>query len=415
LRGVNMHIQHILAALRKHKAGTLLIAMQIALTLAIVCNALFIIQQRLQHIAEPSGVDEPNLFVISNGWSDQYATQEGAAQVERDLLTLRQLPEVQDATPSNGYPLIGGGWDNFITLKPEQVEPTTDASVYVGDEHFLRTLGLKLIAGRDFHPDEVVNAGEREYVVPPVVIISETLADKLYPDGDALGKSFYSMSSTPTTIIGIVETLHRQDVSNWSAPYTGQSMLWPIRLAGGVGVRYVIRAKPGQLAAAMRAAPKALYAANRMRMIDPKDGLLSFAEVRKRAFDRDRGMAILMGIICVVLLAITAAGIVGLTSFWVGQRRRQIGVRRALGATHRDILHYFLTENLLISLAGVAMGALLTFALNLWLVTHLELKLLPATYLLAGVVILLLLGQGAVFAPALRASRVPPIEATRPA
>ena len=411
---MRMQIQPILAALRKHKAGTLLIALQIALTLAIVCNALFIINQRLSHLSEASGVDEANLFVISNMRGDEYSTDEAAAKVKQDLATLRQLPSVQDATPSNNYPLSGGGWDNFITMTPEQVKPTTDASVYTGDEQFLRSLGLTLIAGRDFRADEVINLGKRQNIIPPVTIVSKTLADKLFPRGDALGKSFYSMSSTPTTIIGIVQTLHREDVDTWSAPYTGESLIWPIRLAMPVGVRYLVRAKPGQLEAAMREAPKALYAQNRMRMIDPKDGLLSFAQVRERAFERDRGMAILMGIICVVLLAITGAGIVGLTSFWVGQRRRQIGVRRALGATHRDILHYFLTENLLISLGGIAIGVLLTFGLNLWLVTRFELKVMPLMYVLSGVVILLLLGQGAVFAPALRASRVPPVEATRP-
>ncbi|HTV87003.1 MAG TPA: FtsX-like permease family protein [Dyella sp.] len=411
-----MQIQPILAALRKHKAGTALIALQIALTLAIVCNALFIIHQRLAHIAEPTGVDEANVFVIENMWAEQYNTQQAVSNVEQDLATLRNLPAVQDATQSDSYPLsITSGSDNFITLKDNQVQPTTDASVYAGDEHFLRTLGLKLIAGRDFRADEVRDSGQRDVVTPPVAIISKAMADKLYPNGDALGKSFYSMSTNPVTIVGIVQTMQRSRLGSWSAPYAEQSMVWPVRDGSPIGVFYIVRAKPGQLAAAMREAPKALYALNRMRIINPKDGILSFAQVRQRAYDSDRGMAILMGIICVVLLAITGAGIVGLTSFWVGQRRRQIGVRRALGATHRDILHYFLTENLLISLGGVIVGIVLTFGLNLWLVTRFELSVMPLTYVLSGVAMLLMLGQGAVFAPALRASRVPPVEATRPA
>jgi len=411
-----MQIQPILAALRKHKAGTVLIALQIALTLAIVCNALFIIHQRLAHIAEPSGVDEANVFVIENMWGEQYNTQQAAANVQQDLVTLRNLPAVQDATQSDSYPLsITSGSDNFITLKADQIEPTTDATVYSGDEQFVRTLGLKLIAGRDFRADEVQNAGQRDVVVPAVTIISKALADRLYPHGDALGKSFYSMSSTPVTIVGIVETMQRSRLGAWSMPYAEQSMVWPLRDASPLGVFYIVRAKPGELAAAMQEAPKALYATNRMRIINPKDGLLSFAQVRHRAYDSDRGMAILMGLICMVLLAITGAGIVGLTSFWVGQRHRQIGVRRALGATHRDILHYFLTENLLISLGGVAIGIVLTFGLNLWLVTRFQLGIMPLAYVLMGVALLIVLGQGAVFAPALRASRVPPIEATRPA
>jgi putative ABC transport system permease protein len=410
-----MQIQPILAALRRHKAGTVLIALQIALTLAIVCNALFIIDQRLSRVSEPSGVDEPNLFVIKNMWGEQYSTQQAVEKIQEDLATLRQLSSVQDATPVDEYPLVGKGWDDFITMTPDQRSATTDASFYTGDEHFLSTFGVKLIAGRDFRPEEVENKGLRDTVMPPVAIVSKAMADKLYPHGDALGKTFYAMDPTPVTIIGIVDILHRQDVSTWSNPYFGESMIVPIRIAEPWGINYAVRARPGQLDAAMRDAPKALFAENRMRMIDPKDGVMSFAQVRHRAYDSDRGMAILMGIICVVLLAITAAGIVGLTSFWVGQRRRQIGVRRALGATHRDILHYFMTENLLISLGGVAVGVLLTFGLNLWLVTRFTLGFLPLTYVLGGIVILLLLGQGAVFAPALRASRVPPIEATRPA
>ena len=339
-----MHIQPILAALRRHKAGTILIALQIALTLAIVCNALFIINQRLSRMDEPSGVDEANLFVIQNMWGEQYSTQEALGRIQEDLVTLRQVPGVQNVTSSNQYPFKGGGWDNLITLSPEQRAETTDASYFTGDEHFLGTLGLKLIAGRDFRSDEVQSRGMREKMIPSVALVSKVFADKLYPKGDALGKTFYAMTSSPITIVGIVETLQRSDVGTWSAPYAGESMVVPIRLAMPWGGYYIVRTKPGQLAAAMRAAPKALYAENRMRIIDPKDGVLSFAEVRHRAFERDRGMAVLMSIICAILLAITAAGIVGLTSFWVGQRRKQIGVRRALGATHGDILRYFGTQ-----------------------------------------------------------------------
>ena len=124
-------------------------------------------------------------------------------------------------------------------------------------------------------------------------------------------------------------------------------------------------------------------------------------------------MAILMGIISVVLLAITAAGIVGLTSFWVGQRRRQIGVRRALGARRRDILAYFLTENFLISASGTVLGIVLGFAFNLWTVTRFAMDRMSLAYVGAGVLVLVLLGQAATLAPALRASRVSPVEATR--
>ena len=408
-----MQIKPILVALRRHKAGTLLIALQIALTLAIVCNALFIIHQRLANMSDDSGVDEASVFVIKNQWAVDRPTQEIDAQVRADLLALRQLPGVRNAAPASGYPLHGGGWDNFITMTPEQVQPTTDSAVYTGDEHLLDTLGLRLIAGRNFHPDEVVVMGTQQAIIPPVAIVSKALADRLFPDGSALGKSFYAMGATPSTIIGIVDPLHRQGTDQWNQAYAGQALIWPMRADDARGIFYIVRARPGQLAAAMREAPKALYAQSRMRMIDPKDGIQDYAQIRHRAYDSDRGMAILMGIISVVLLAITAAGIVGLTSFWVGERRKQIGVRRALGATRGDILNYFLTENLLIGIGGVLVGALLAIGINLWMVTQFEMARLSLVYVVIGVVALLALGQGAVLAPALRASHVSPVEATR--
>jgi ABC-type antimicrobial peptide transport system, permease component len=413
---MNIQIRPILAALRRHKAGTLLIALQIALTLAIVCNALFIIHQRLANLSQTSGVDEANVFVIANMWADTgQSTSQVDAQVRADLLALRQLPAVLDATPASGYPLRGGGWDNFVTMTPDQTEPTTDAAVYTGDEHFIGTLGLKLVAGRNFRPDEVVAMGTQQAITPPAAIVSKALADRLFPDGNALGKSFYAMGATPSTIVGIVDPLHRQGVDQWSNGYVGQTLIWPMRADDSRGLYYIVRARPGQLADAMREAPKALIAQSRMRIIDSKDGIQDYAAIRHKVYDSDRGMVILMGIICAVLLAITAAGIVGLTSFWVGQRRRQIGVRRALGARQRDILAYFLTENFLISAMGAVLGTVLAIAFNLWTVTHFEMSRMSMVYVGVGVIALLLLGQCAVLAPALRASRVSPLEATRSA
>ncbi|HXD36191.1 MAG TPA: FtsX-like permease family protein [Rhodanobacter sp.] len=411
---MNIQIRPVLAALRRHKAGTVLIALQIALTLAIVCNALFIIHQRLGNLSATSGVDEANVFVIANMWADtDRSTSQVDAQVRADLIALRQLPAVRDATPASGYPLRGGGWDNFVTMTPDQVKPTTDAAVYTGDEHFVDTLGLKLVAGRNFRPDEVMVMGTGQAITPPTAIVSKALADRLFPDGNALGKSFYAMGATPSTIVGIVDPLHRQGVDQWSNTYAGQALIWPMRADDSRGIYYIVRARPGQLADAMHEALKALYAQSRLRIIDPKDGIQDYAAIRHKAYDSDRGMVILMGIISVVLLAITAAGIVGLTSFWVGQRRKQIGVRRALGARQRDILAYFLTENCLISASGTVLGIVLAFAFNLWTVTRFAMDRMSMAYVVAGVVVLVLLGQAATLAPALRASRVSPVEATR--
>ena len=407
-----MEIKPILTALRQHKAGTLLIAMQIALTLAIVCNALFIIQQRIEHLSEPTGIDESNIFVIQNEWVGNVSSTQADAMLRADLDVLRRAPGVQDVTTSNSYPLRGGGWDDGVRLSAEQIQDSSEATIYFADEHFIDTLGLKLIAGRNFRADEIEPMKMRERLAPPVIMVTRALADKLFPDGSALGKTVYLVGG-PATIVGVVDLLQAQSVQRWASSFAYRSVLVPRRMAIAEGAFYIVRSRPGQLETAMRAARKALFADNPRRVLDDKDGLLSFAEVRSRAYEGDRGMAVLMGIISLVLLAVTAAGIVGLTSFWVGQRRRQIGVRRALGATRGDILSYFMTENLLISVAGAMTGALLAIAMNLWLVTRFEMHRLSLFYVLSGVLLLLLLGQAAVLAPAIRASKVSPVEATR--
>jgi putative ABC transport system permease protein len=152
-----------------------------------------------------------------------------------------------------------------------------------------------------------------------------------------------------------------------------------------------------------------------MRVLDEDDSVKSFADIRASAYRADVGMAILMSVVCLILLCVTAAGIVGLTSFWVGQRHRQIGVRRALGARKIDILHYFQIENLLIAGVGVVLGVLLAVGLNTWLMTHYEMTRIPLPYVMTGVLAMLALGQLAVFVPARRASNVPPVTATRAA
>ena len=407
-----MEIKPILAALRQHKAGTLLIAMQIALTLAIVCNALFIIQQRIEHLSEPTGIDESNIFVIQNEWVGNVSSTQADAMLRAYLDVLRLPPGVQDVTTSNSYPLRGGGWDDGVRLSAEQIQDSSEATIYFADEHFIDTLGLKLIAGRNFRADEIEPMKMRERLAPPVIMVTRALADKLFPDGSALGKTVYLVGG-PATIVGVVDLLQAQSVQRWASSFAYRSVLVPRRMAIAEGAFYIVRSRPGQLETAMQAARKALFADNPRRVLDDKDGLLSFAEVRSRAYEGDRGMAVLMGIISLVLLAVTAAGIVGLTSFWVGQRRRQIGVRRALGATRGDILSYFMTENLLISVAGAMTGALLAIAMNLWLVTRFEMHRLSLFYVISGVLLLLLLGQAAVLAPAIRASKVSPVEATR--
>ena len=408
---ISVPIQPILAALRRHRSATALIVAQIALTLAIVCNALFIVQQRVAHLSRPTGIDEANIGVIHNQWLTEHGTVETGALMAADLAALRQLPGVVDAYADNTYPAVGPWADLLsVNLKPDQHGHTSYAELYTVDEHALATLGLKLIAGRNFHANEIVDVASLESVAPVSIIVTQELAEKLFPHASAVGKVVY-LGAAPSTIVGVIR--HLQVPATGTNTFAFRSVLAPVRLLMASGSYYMLRARPGQLDAVLRAAPAALRAANHARLIDANGGVRRYSDLRFEGYARDRGVAILMSMICVVLLLATAGGMVGLSSFWVSQRRRQIGIRRALGATRGDILRYFQTENFLIVSFGIALGMLLAFALNLLLMTHYELPRLPLYYLPIGAVALWLLGQLAVLGPALRAAAVPPVVATR--
>ncbi|NID15531.1 ABC transporter permease [Luteibacter yeojuensis] len=402
-----MQIKPILAALRRHKAGTILIALQIALTLAIVCNALFIVHERVDRVRRATGMNEANVVAVQNLYVGSPSTY--IPLMKTDLQAIRSMPGVQDAYITNAFPLRRGGWSTSAQKDPDATKNGVQSALYFGDEHTLATLGVKLIAGRNFRPSEVVSFGRDQQPAPPQVIVTKAFADKLFPEGNALGKTVYYIKGKPSTIIGIVEKL---TVPWIDANFIDNVTIMPLFFDSSYQ-HFIVRTKPGQQDAVYRTIANTLYGVSRMRVLPEKNGVRTFDMVRANAYEADRGMAVLMSIVCGVLLAITAAGIVGLSSFWVGQRRKQIGVRRALGARRKDILSYFMTENFLIALAGVVLGVVLALGMNQWMLTQFEMARISVSYVLIGVLVLLGLGQAAVFAPALRASRVSPVEATR--
>jgi putative ABC transport system permease protein len=176
--------------------------------------------------------------------------------------------------------------------------------------------------------------------------------------------------------------------------------------------RYSVRTEPGQQDRVMADVEKTLLALRNDRVLL---GKRTFAEARDDRYSGENMMAGLLIAVTGFLLLITASGIVGMASLWVNQRRKQIGVRRALGAQKRDILRYFLLENVLITTGGVLAGVLMALVLNNVLVNELEIPRLPVGYLGITMASMWVLGLAAVLGPAWRAAAVPPAIATRTA
>jgi len=407
-----MQILPILSAMRRNKVGAVLIALQIAVTLAILCNGLFIVHQRLALSHRPSGMVETDLFAIDNEWIGD--PTDVSSRIRADLAALRALPGVVDAANTDQYPLTNSGWSEGIDLKADQQTRSAFMSLYMGDEHLIDTLGLRLVAGRNFEPSEILDRGSTDRVQPATIIVTRALADKLFPDGSALGRSIYvEGGKQPTQIVGIVERLQTPwtGTGGWQEKYFEFSVIEPYQFVD-TGSWYLVRTKPGQLAAVMQSASKRLLELDRNRLIQKIEPV---TDTRVSAYRDDRGLAVILAVVCAALVGVTACGIVGLTSYWVSQRRRQIGIRRALGATRGAILRYFQTENLLIATAGALVGIGLAIAVNLWMVTSFAMPRLSPVWAVLGALLVLVLGQLAVLWPALRAASVPPALATRSA
>ncbi len=395
-------------AIYRKKSGAVLIAVQIAVTLAILSNAMGLIVDRLSWSARLTGIDEANIFFIYTTSVDKPPSF--AALEASDLALLRSMGGVANAYATNSFPLEGGGWSMTADLVPDQKTPSAHISYYFGDEKALDTLGVKLIAGRNFTPSEILDRDGSSAPPATGIIITRTLAQRLFPRGDALGQSIYTETQDPSPIIGIIDRLQGPFVAatGFMSTFTENSVLAPFRPLGDSST-YVVRAKPGSLNDVMKRAQSKLEGINGVRIISAR----SMNEVRARAYRSNRGLTLILGAVAFILVAVTAFGMAGLTSYWVAQRRRQIGIRRALGATRRAILRFFQMENFLIALSGVVVGIFLAIALNLWLVSRFEMVRLGPSYIIAGGLIMLLLGQIAVFWPAMRASQVPPALAVR--
>jgi putative ABC transport system permease protein len=408
-----MDIRPILSTLRQHKITAWLLILEIALTCAIVSNAVFLINQRLQRMDIPSGIAEHQLVQIKLAYIGD--RPDAYAQAQTDLETLRQIAGVQAVSLVNQLPLSGHAMSNSgIKLRPAQRQISLEVASYYG-QNLLPTLGVRIISGRDFQPDELVDlkaalpalhSGEVKNL-PHTVIVAEAVAARLWPGQSALGKTIYFGNDIPMQVVGVMAPLARPNMLQMGAQ---NSIVFPIRLTAAEGGSYVIRTTPRDRGQVLQSALAAL------QRLDPNRIVLeqrTYDELRYGYFQDDRAMASMLVGVILALLLVTGLGIAGLASFWVGQRRRTIGVRRALGATRRNILNYFQTENFMLATIGIALGMVLAYGINLFLMRHYELPSLPAIYFPIGAVALWLIGQLAVLGPALRAAAVPPVVATK--
>jgi putative ABC transport system permease protein len=344
------------------------------------------------------------LFVQSYGFAANYNHE---VTIREDLELIRGTPGVVAASSINGIPMSGGGSSNNYSIDAQESSPDVAGNYYEIDEQGLDALGVKLVAGRSFAPDIVRHDGP----VPtsqmvPEVIITRDMAKAIFGTEDVLGRRVFDDLGQSAAIVGIVDHM----LGAWVGWDKLTQVVYHPVVPGPPMSRYIVRAEPGRRDELIAALEKKLSDSNPTRVITwvrPHDYYI------ERSYKPDTRMAVLLGVAIFLLVAMTALGIVGLASFSVNARVKQIGTRRAVGARKRDILEYFMVENGLLTTIGVVVGCALAFLVSFWLSSAFSLPKLGVAYVIGGALAMWGLGQLAVFVPARRAASVPPAVATR--
>ncbi|MFA9217409.1 MAG: hypothetical protein ACEQSK_09910, partial [Sphingomonadaceae bacterium] len=308
-----MEIRPILSALLRSKTGAILVAIQVALSLAILSNALHIVQVRQEKAARPSGVAaEADVFSLQvrhlapGGHNEQLALQQA------ETATLRAVSGVLSVAITSQVPLSQSGSYNGVAADRKQVNESATSSFYITPDSLVQTWGLRLVEGRDFTSSEALELDQntsKEF--PSVVIVTQALAAKVWPgSASAIGKMLYfgtGDKALEARVIGVVERL--QTPAAQFGPDGEFATISPVRLTGSADVAYTLRAEPGQLDRVMKEAEAAIRAASPNPVIVRTK---SMAEMRSNRYRADNALSWMLVAVSVLLLLITASGIVGM-------------------------------------------------------------------------------------------------------
>lgn len=397
----------IFRAMLRRPAGPLLIILQLAITIAIVSNSLSFIQQRSEFINRDPGFE---LDGILRFWITQDRSRGDIDNtIEEDLRFLNSLPSVEAAVAMNGLPMGGmGGTSGYATaptmdVEGEQVNSLAASTMQV-TEGWLEALGATLVQGNDFAFDDYQRFRQEDAPSSSPIIVTEDVAQKLFPDQNPIGQSLYLGELVTFTVVGVIENMFGH-MLYWETPY--QTVIIPkMDLYGAT--QYLIRTNDPNEELALTDIAEELRAINDTRIVGDEK---TMSTVARDSYGGDYAMITLLSIVVVLLIGVNALGVVGLTSFWISQRRKQIGIRRALGASRSAIVRYFLLENIMLVSGAVVIGGIAAISASIYMVRAYGFEPLPWFYIPAAALAVLLITLGAAIFPVNRASRISPVEA----
>src|SRR5215213_9012807 len=393
---------------RRNKVRSLLVVTELAIAVVLLVGAGLLIKSlwRLQKVK--SGLQPENVLTFNIGLPEKY-NYEKQARFFIDLKSrLEATPGVQSASSILPLPLSGDRFSISFEIEGRPMAPKDHPSgdFFSTGMGYFRSMGIPIIKGRDFEDRD-------RYGATPVVIITETLARQFFPNEDPIGKrikpginTIEGDKTTMREIIGVVGDVRNRslDVESKPAYYVPQTqvpfdqMAMVVKTAGDP--HSLISAATKQVAAMDQDIP----------VFAPK----TMEEYLSASVAAPRFSTTLLSIFAAVALVLTVVGLYGVMSYSVAQRTNEIGIRLALGAQPRDVLLMIVKQGGLLIGLGFTVGLAGAFALTRLLASLLFGVTAKDPWTFGAVAVLLaIVALLACYLPALRATRVDPMEALR--
>ena len=398
----------------RHHVRRALVVAQFALTVMLVTGAGLLIRTVYNLTRVDAGFDRTHLVTFQVTLPEPYDPDTRAVAYQRLLENLRSVPAVQNAALASGLPLdrapqaVATRFENHVSADGSPIEVIDYYQLVMGD--YFSSLGIPVIEGRGFGPEDT--SGRRR-----VVVINETLANRVFKGVNPLGREVrpnlgqalgYPDNGQVFTVVGVAKDVKQGGVDT----AIGSELYVPLEplvfAAPTMNVLLRTTASPGALIQPI---------AQAVRDVDP-----SVPVVRLRDMDgvfsdsirRPRLLAQLLGAFAVLALLLAAVGTYGVLSYLVSSRRREIGVRMALGADRAHVLTLVMSNGLRLTIIGMAIGAVGAITVSR-LMTSLLFGVRPTDPITGAAVLATMLAVAAVacWLPAWRASRVDPNVALR--
>ena len=379
---------------RSQRLRATLIAAEIAVSMVLLVSAGLLTASFLNVMRVKPGFAPDSLLTFSVSFSPNlYADASKMLAEQRELLDhIRALPGVESASVVNVLPLTGDYAIHGIGAVGKPLNRDAGAESRLIDPQYFKTMHIPLIAGRALREDDS----------PKVAVINQKMADLLWSGENAIGREFTDNGNAPMRVIGVIGNVHSGPLETEPMmQYYSSFVAFP-----GYANSFAIRTKTDPLSF-LPAIEKTIW------RLDP-DLAVSGAKtmehiIQSATLDRRFETDLLLGFSASALF-LSALGLFGVASLSVTRRSREFGIRMALGATGADVLWLEVVRNVVIVVAGLAVGLLLSFATQRALATLLfGVSALSVNVYATAAAILTISAMTAVLIPASRAARMEPV------